>query len=47
MFIEKILFLHRNIKAVIQIERIMREALKGLFAEKALRAVRFIGEYNN
>lgn len=46
MFEEKILFLQRNIKAVIQIERVINEDLRGLFAEKNLRATKFIGEYN-
>jgi hypothetical protein len=45
LFIEKILFLHRNIKPVIHTERIIKEDLKGVISEKSLREDIFIGEY--
>lgn len=45
LFVEIILFLQRNMRAVIQTDRMVREALSGLFEEKDLSEQLFIGEY--
>ncbi len=45
LFAEIILFLHKNIRAVIQIDKVIRDDLNGLAMEKDLRTVRFIEEY--